>query len=357
MNEPLPVALVGCGFIADKAHANHFADAGLRLALAYDPQRARAVDLVSRFGTDGAQVADSFAACLEAQDIAAVILATPPRLHAEQVVAAVEADKHVLCEKPSALTVAENQAVLAAAEKAGRVVAFCSSRLRYGGYTAHARDAIAAGTLGELYRVEIRLARQWFRPGLDQLKEAHWFTDRSQAGGGVLYDMGQYLLDAVLWMLGWPTIETVCAQTRQLPHDLPPERVHDVEDYAHLFVRLRSGIVLTLDLHAATFDEPDHRITIQGTQGGLCLRHTEEGNTCAHMTEPSGEPGKLHESFLDEGRQPWGNKALYAAFTHAVRTGQRNVGTSPAEALTLTRLCSLAYQSVAEGRELPFLTN
>jgi len=156
----LGVGLSGCGDIATKGHANLFADAGYALRAAFNPTASKAAAVVDSFG---GQVVDGFGALIERDDVDVVVITAPPLVHAAQCCAALRAGKHVLCEKPSALDLAENAAIERAQAESGRTVAFCSSRLRHGGFTRNARAYLEQGRLGRIYRVEIAFAHRTFK--------------------------------------------------------------------------------------------------------------------------------------------------------------------------------------------------
>ena len=133
-------------------------------------------------------------------------------MHAPLTIAALQAGKHVACEKPSTLDVEENKQIIAAADKAKRKVIFLSARMRWGACIL-AREYIQRGDVGEIYRVDVQHYRSRGRPGVDIVKNARWFTSKKLAGGGMLMDMGQYFMDVVLNLTGWPVISTVSATT------------------------------------------------------------------------------------------------------------------------------------------------
>lgn len=108
-------------------------------------------------------------------------------------------------------------------------------------------------------------------------RHRHWFIDKKRAGGGILADMGVYLLDQILHLLDWPEPHTVEATAfRGHPHALPSERIHDEEEQLTLFSRLANGVTLTLDLSGRSHEPPLHRLGLLGSRAGLRIEHGED---------------------------------------------------------------------------------
>ncbi|MFW5844823.1 MAG: Gfo/Idh/MocA family protein [Planctomycetota bacterium] len=347
---PIPFAMVGCGDIS-AGHGRCATANGYRLAAVYNPTRSKASAFAAEWGDESTRVHDGFQAVCEDPAVSVVVIASPPHVHAEQVCAALAAGKHVLCEKPAGLHPADCVRICAADEASAASCAFFSSRLRHGGYTATARRAIEAGRLGPIYRAEIRFARVAHRPGIDWLAHAAWFTDRSRAGGGVLMDMGQYLLDQTLDLLGWPAVAHLLASTFQgFPHDLPPGRINDVEEQAAFLATLEGGIALSCDVAAMATHPPVHRITLLGRDGGLCIDHSGDEHRYSLVRVDSGT--QLLEETPQFAAAAWETAGIYRAFAAHIDGAAPHPGTTSRQALQLSRICALAYASAERGHGL-----
>lgn len=202
--------------------------------------------------------------------IDAVVVCVPPAVTPAVALAAVEADKHVLCEKPIALTCADAEVMAEAGQRTGRVhmVAFT---YRFAPGLRFLHRVVAEGRLGE-----VRLLRwvQTMDLMLDPSKPASWRNLRAQAGEGVLTDMGTHALDAALWLVG--DIEAVSGAgqlfTRERP--APSERTMavDAEDACSLTARFTSGALGSFDLNRAVaarggLGASYLRIELYGTEG------------------------------------------------------------------------------------------
>lgn len=147
--------------------------------------------------------ADDWMVAVSASDVDAVVIGTPNALHHPQAMAALAAGKHVLVDKPMAVTVAEGEQMAAAAADAGCVL-LVGHMWRYRDEVIAARDRIAAGSVGRPVRTRgYGIHAGWGPQG--------WFTDPALAGGGALIDMGIHAVDTVRFLLGDPSPKRVVA--------------------------------------------------------------------------------------------------------------------------------------------------
>jgi predicted dehydrogenase len=185
------VGIVGCGLIGRKrAHALGSA----RLVACADLAPERAADLAR--AVPGAVAAPSFGELLSRTDVQIVLVATTNDALAPVTIQALEAGKHVLVEKPAALSVAELDRVAAAAKAAGRRVRVGFNH-RYHPALLEARRLVDTGALGPLMFVRGRYGHGG-RLGY----EREWRADPALSGGGELVDQGVHLIDLAAWFLG-----------------------------------------------------------------------------------------------------------------------------------------------------------
>lgn len=354
MSTPTPrVGIIGCGDISP-LHLKTFASLGLPLAAVCDTDRARAERRAREHGTADTAVLTDHRALLAREDIELVTVATPVSAHTALTLDALRAGKHVACEKPAALNVAEVESVAAAARAADRRVIYFSSRMRFGPALV-ALPYVRRGALGRIYRVEVQFARRRGRPGVDIIRDAPWFIDARRAGGGVIMDMGQYFMDLALHLTGWPAFTTVSATGfRGFAHDLPEGATFDVEEQCTLLARTAQGISFSFDLAWINHGSNRSFVRVLGTEGGFEL------NLAAKEPEQA-------FTFFQDGDGPWqwmntctewkdkqnSNDRVYGQLIEAIRGKDPGVGTTPEQAAVITKLTSAALKSMQEGREMP----
>jgi predicted dehydrogenase len=194
------VALFGCGWIQD-FHARAVVACGHEVAVVANHREETARAFAERHGI--AEVTTDWKAVAADRAVDAVVIGTPNALHAPQALSALDAGKHVLVEKPMAVSVAECDAMIAAAQGSGTslMVAHCW-RFHPDVLAMHGR--IVAGELGEIVKTRGYGVHAGWGP-------SGWFVDRALAGGGALPDMGVHAIDTARFLLGDPSPERVCA--------------------------------------------------------------------------------------------------------------------------------------------------
>ncbi|MFN8455805.1 MAG: Gfo/Idh/MocA family oxidoreductase [Anaerolineae bacterium] len=172
-----------------------------------------------------------FAAMAVDPDIDAVINGLPNHLHAPVTIQMLEAGKHVLCEKPMALNVAEGEQMIAAAERSGRKL-MIAHMWRFDRETVWLRDLIANGRLGTIFKVKSHAI--WLYDGP---KPGSWFVTPEYAGGGALADMGIHSIDTLRHILGGARPVKVFAKTGTYFKDIP------LDDTATVMLEFEGGVV------------------------------------------------------------------------------------------------------------------
>ncbi len=256
--------LVGCGDVAAKRVAAALGQAaGSTLVAVARARAALAAEFAARHGARRWHA--DWRDVLKDAEVDAVYLATPVRLHAEQAIAAAEAGKHVLCEKPIALDVASGERMLAAARAHGVRLGVAYYRHHYP-VIARLRELVASGEIGEPVLAQVQ-AFEPFDPGPDHPRA--WLMRRSESGGGPMADFGCHRLEVLLDLLG-PVAEV---------HGFPDNvryREREVEDTCVAHLRFRNGAVAVLAVtHAAS--EPRDTLEIFGTLGSAHVSVLNQG--------------------------------------------------------------------------------
>lgn len=202
VDSPWRIGVIGAGRIVERAHLTVLSEMpDVQIVGLFDPDGDRARAVARRFGVPYV--------CASEQDLLAlkpdvVLVACPNYLHATMSIAALAAGAHVLCEKPMAVSVAQAEAMIEAAERHGRelIVGFTNRfRLEVGAL----QRVVQAGDLGEITAIRCGWLRRSGIPGVGT-----WFTCAAQSGGGVLVDLGSHLIDLAIWLGGQHELLAAC---------------------------------------------------------------------------------------------------------------------------------------------------
>lgn len=293
---PIRVGVIGAGNIATLGHIPGLRRSGAARVVAIcdrEPERARAV--AARFGIGAAY--DDAVVMLDAVDLDAVTVATPPIAHAPAVLAALERGRHVLCEKPLATTVADAQRMVETAERAGLVLAM-NLHFRVLRETLALKAAVDEGRLGRIRYVHIRYLRGDFFPA-----PASWVRDPGHSAGGALADMGSHIIDLAFWLAGARVATSVDAHLHETDLDGVGGAARPAawsEDFASVRMRLDTGATATVECSWGYFGSDESRIQIIGERGGadvFPLRGRRSGTLrFFDQHDAVGEPGRQMES-------------------------------------------------------------
>jgi predicted dehydrogenase len=372
------VGVIGAGAIATLGHIPGLQRLeGVEVASVCDANAERARSVAERFGVPAHRT--DYRTMLAEDAVDAVTVGVPNALHAPIVLAALEAGKHVLCEKPLATSLADAEAMVEAVEGA-RVLLAANMHYRLSAEMQALKRAVEAGTLGAVRYAHVRFLRSADIPGFGS-----WFTRKELSGGGVLMDIGAHMLDLVLWLLGFPRVEGVSCETRAIQGPKGrglgawgTERVEggvfDVEDFACVRLRLEGGASATVETSWALYANHEERVQLVGEEGGADVFPELYGQedpvrlyrprNGVSVGSPLGLPPLKDESgryvlgsFAEATREstrpsPAGQEALWhasvARFARAVRDGGEPTATGR-EALVVQELLDAAYRSAAEG--------
>ena len=191
MDQPVGVAIVGCGLIGQKRAK---ALSGAKLLVCVDKEKARSDNLAEYF--PGCDSTTDWKSAVKREDVQIVIVSTTHDALVEVSLAAVNAGKHVLVEKPAARNVKELDLLISAAKKAGVQVRVGFNH-RYHPALLKAHDMVVCGDLGELMFVRGRYGH-----GGRKGYEKEWRANPILSGGGELIDQGVHMIDLARWFLG-----------------------------------------------------------------------------------------------------------------------------------------------------------
>jgi predicted dehydrogenase len=344
MSERLGVAIIGTGTIANAHMRSLEHHAPARVVAVYDVLHDRAEAFAQKWNIE--VVASDLDKVLSRSDVDAVIVSTPPFAHMAPTIAALEAGKHVLCEKPFAFDPAEAEKMTEVAERTGKHLAVCSARQRVWAASRKAQELASNGTLGDVYHVRSSAFRFRGRPGIDILRDTHWFIDHSRAGGGALIDIGVYQIDALLWILGNPKVTSVLCSTKMgIGNPAPAPLVQDVEDHAVLMFTCEGGKSGILEITWSSNVSQVDQFLVFGTKAGLKF------NPLTMIAPGPYNPLRpVEQKVLDGGDMDTaGFGDVSQQFVDAILAGK--VPHTPARhALEVTRVMDAAYRSAKTGQ-------
>jgi predicted dehydrogenase len=255
MSKTLNIGMIGCGFMG-KAHSNAYAKVNHFFDLQYRPVLkavcARSADKVQAFAHKWGyeSVETDWRKLVERKDIDLIDICTPNNTHAEIAVAAAQAGKMILCEKPLAMNGAEGLRMVEAVEKAKTPNMVWYNYRRVPAVTL-AKQLIDEGRLGRIFHYRAKFLQDWtINPELPQGGTALWRLDVAAAGSGVTGDLLAHCIDTALWLNG--PLDSVNAMTetfvKERKHNLTGkvEKV-GIDDAAIFMGRFRNGSLASFE--------------------------------------------------------------------------------------------------------------
>jgi len=382
---PLRVGMVGYAFMG-AAHSHAWSTAPKFFDLPLTPELTAVAGRNEQAVRAAAQqygwssVETDWRRLVERPDIDLVDICTPGDTHVEIALAALAAGKHVLCEKPLANTVAEAEAMTAAAEEAATrgVFAMCGYSYRRTPALALARRIVAEGRLGTIRQVRAQYLQDWLS---DANAPMTWRLDKSKSGSGALGDIGAHIVDAAQWITG-DTITGVSSLMETFVHERPqggehvglgghgdagpdgPKGTVTVDDAVIFSARFAGGAIGVFEATRFALGRKNAiRLEINGTDGSLAFDFEDMNLLHLYENRDDAAVRGYHRIMVTEPEHPYvghwwptGHGLGYEhAFTHqvvdlveAIAEG-RQPTPSFAEALQVQRVLGAVEASNADG--------
>ena len=355
----IKVGIIGCGGIANGKHMPSLSKIPEVEMVAFcDIIEERAVKAAKEYGTPDAKVFVDYHDLCALPELDVIHVLTPNKWHADPSICAMEAGKHVMCEKPMAKTVADAERMLAAAKKTGKKLTI-GYQNRYRQDSLTLKKACEAGDLGEIYFAKAHAIRRRAVPT--------WgvFLDEEAQGGGPLIDIGTHALDLTLWEMDNYDVKSVKGTVyKKLGHQRDTGNVwgdwdadkFTVEDSAFGFIEMKNGATIILEASWAlnTLDIGEARTTLCGTKAGADMRDGLRFNYAKY--------NKLSTEIPDltvGGVAFFDGEAMSEADLEA-RMWIDNIITDtepmvkPEQALVVTRILEAIYNSAKTGKQIDF---
>lgn len=350
----LRAGIVGCGGIANGKHLPAMQKSGLYEVVAFcDIIIERAQETKEKFGTEDAKVFEDYRELLK-EDLDVVYVTTPNRSHAEISIAAMEAGRDVMCEKPMAKNYAEAQKMVETAERTHRVLNIAYQN-RYRTDSLYLKEMCKSDELGEIYFAKAHALRRRAVPT--------WgvFLNEEEQGGGPLIDIGTHALDLTLWCMDnyepHMVVGSVYHKLGKQTHtgnvmgDWDPEKM-TVEDSAFGYITMKNGASIYLEASWAlnSLDEKEAKFTLCGTKGGIDFNDGVRYNTVRHDTMVVEKPNIYLEGIpLAEPPKDRAVETEMRIFLDAITKGTPVV-VKPEQALVVTQILEAIYESGKTGK-------
>ena len=257
------IGIIGCGKIAQVRHIPEYAEnKDAKLLGFYDINKERAAALAQQYGGTAYETVEEL---LANPDIAAVSVCAANFAHAELTIAALNAGKHVLCEKPMAITLAECEAMVEAAKKNGKFLMIGHNQ-RLAKAHAVARKLIVDGLIGDIVTFRTTFGHggpeTWsVDPGLNT-----WFFDKTRAAMGAMADLGIHKTDLIQFLTGQQVIRTTARVTTLDKKDANGNLI-SVDDNAICIYEMSGGAFGTMTASWTYYGAEDNSTVLYGTKG------------------------------------------------------------------------------------------
>ena len=289
-----------------------------------------------------AKLYTSYEEMINKEELDAVDICTPNNIHSKAAVYALDHGLNVLCEKPDAVSVSEAEKMKASAEKSGKTLMVIRNN-RYRPSTKFLKQYIAEGKMGEIYAGRCGWIRRRGIPGW-----GGWFTDKAQAGGGPLIDLGVHIIDLSMYLMGNAKPVTVSGCTYlKFPHTSYSKI--DVEDLAMGFIRFDNGACLQIEFSWAS--------NIPGDQMFVELRGTKAGSRMSGIdrkfeifTEECGVNTYLRPD-IDDYNCPPHHEQNIRHFIDVIN-GKAEPDFTPEQGLNMVKILEALYKSAELGYEI-----
>ncbi|OUS78619.1 oxidoreductase [Paenibacillus sp. MY03] len=347
------IGVIGAGSISNMHLSSYTANTHAEVIAVCDVNRERAEQVAAQYQIKN--VYTDYRELLADPEVDGVSICTWNDTHAEFAIAALEAGKHVLSEKPLCQTVEQAKQIEESVRKSGKIFQMGFVR-RFDNNALIAKKIVDNGDLGNVYYAKASCLRRLGNPG-------GWFADKQRSGGGPLIDIGVHILDLSWYLMGRPKVKSVSGSVhydlgnRANVQGLEFYKAADydassntVEDLATAFIRFENGAILVLDASFTLHAKNDETyLKLFGDKGGMevdpaLLVVSEKYDTIFNL-----QP-QLKTLHLD----------VYSAFQNeidhyidCIRTGNTPLSTVEDGVEVMKMLCAI-YESGATGKEIYF---
>lgn len=353
------VGIIGCGGIANGKHMPGLSKVkDAELAAFCDIIADRASLAAEEYGVKGSKTYTDYEKLLADKSIDVVHVCTPNDSHAEITIDALQAGKHVMCEKPMAKMAADARRMVAAAKESGKKLTI-GYQSRHREDSQYLKQAIERGDLGEIYYGKAHAIRRRAVPT--------WgvFLDEEKQGGGPLIDIGTHALDLTLWLMDNYEPKSVLGTTY---HKLSQRenaanawgpwdpKKFTVEDSAFGFITMKNGASIVLEASWAlnTLQTGEARCSLSGTEGGADMQDglRINGEAFGKLWQTNVELGGAGVAFYDSNAEKDYEREARLWIDAVINDKQPVV--LPEQACVVSEILEAIYKSAETGQVVEF---
>jgi len=344
-NNKIRIGIIGAGNIAQSAHIPAYLKQNdVDIVAICDLKLDRAKEVADRY--DIKHAVGTIEELVAIEEVDAVSVCTWNNAHAQAAIAAANAGKHVLCEKPMAMNVEEAKAMKEAADK-NNIVFMMGFTNRFRADSQVIKDMAQSGKFGDIYYAKTGWLRRRGTP-------LGWFTDLSKSGGGPVIDIGVHAIDLTWYFMGKPRPVSVTACTYDKIGNYQTKGVSrwealdtdnlvfNTEDSASGFIRFENGASMSFDVSWA----------INGRDTGVFsdIFGTKAGASLNPFTIYGEEEGYLMDSSpVIEAQDPFANEVRH--FLDCIKTGQEPIAPA-SDGVIIQKILNGIYDSAKLGKEI-----
>jgi predicted dehydrogenase len=359
------VGIIGCGGIANNKHFPSLKkNSDLNEIVAFcDIVEERAIKAAKEFGTPDAKVYTDYNELLANTEVEVVHILTPNVAHCPIAVAAFEAGKHVLCEKPMAHTTEDAEKMIAAWKKSGKKFTI-GYQNRFRPEVQSLYKSCRSGDLGDIYFGKAHAVRRRAVPT--------WgvFPNKALQGGGPLIDIGTHALDITLWCMGNYEVDSVTGSVFEKMRDNFEGNIFgpwdpatfEVEDSAFGFIKMKNGATIMLEAAWAlnVLESKEACTTLCGTKAGAEIR-SGMSFPKAELIFNNSKNGLLMEqtiskvgdvAYFEGGASAEGAVEAKQWLEAIINNTEPLV--KPEEAFAVTKILDQIYKAAAANKEIKF---
>lgn len=261
------VGIIGCGKIAQVRHAPEYAaHPGCRIRKLFDVNKERAAQVAAQYG---AEMCESYEQILQDNQIDAVSVCVINKEHARFTIEALNAGKHVICEKPMAVTLEECRQMVEAAERNDRVLLIAQNQRLLKSHQL-VRNIIRDGQIGDVLTFRLTFGHSGPDNWSVDKGNGTWFFRKNVAAFGVMNDLGIHKLDLLQYLLD-DVADSVMACTQTLDKRFDDGSFIEVEDNAICLLKMKKRALGTVAASWTYYGEEDNSSVICGTKGRILV--------------------------------------------------------------------------------------